>query len=106
VGQFQIAVDMIAPIATLLQALCDASEKLPWHQRATATRDFAVRQRLARSATERVTSKVDPVLRPRSSLAYDDVAVEVAHDRADKYTPTHNPAPTTYSSQVAGMAYG
>jgi hypothetical protein len=26
--------------------------------------------------------------------------------RADKYAPTHNPAPTTYSSQVAEIAYG
>ena len=28
------------------------------------------------------------------------------HARADKYAPMHNAAPTTYSSQVADMAYG
>lgn len=61
---------------------------------------------LGRNRSDCLQSHVDPVLPPRSILAYDDVAAEVAHDLADKYTPTHNPAPTTYSSQVAGMAYG
>jgi hypothetical protein len=31
---------------------------------------------------------------------------DLAHDCADKYAPTHKPAPTRYSSQVVETAYG